>query len=78
MERIQLKRIFMKDSKEKEHRISNLKNMISNIKEDDPKSFEGIEEDSELINYLNEEQAEFEELEIDDEFIYRPSEKDNK
>jgi hypothetical protein len=32
----------MKDSKEKEHRISNLKNMISNIKEDDPQSFEGI------------------------------------
>jgi glutamine synthetase type III len=57
----------MKDSKEKEHRISNLKNMISNIKEDDPQSFEGIEEDSELIDYLNEEQSEFEELEIDDE-----------
>ena len=67
----------MKDSKEKEHRISNLKNMISNIKEDDPKSFEGIEEDSELINYLNEEQAEFEELEIDDEFIYRPGDEDS-
>ena len=67
----------MKDSKEKEHRISNLKNMISNIKEDDPKSFEGIEEDSELIDYLNENPSEFEELEIDDEFIYHPGDEDS-
>ena len=67
----------MKDSKEKEHRISNLKNMISNIKEDDPQSFEGIEEDSELIDYLNEEQSEFEELEIDDEFIYHPGDEES-
>lgn len=62
----------MKDSKEKEHRISNLKNMIDNIKEDDVKDIQtpdDVEEDSELIDYLNEDN---DELEIDDEFIYRP------
>ena len=63
----------MKDSKEKEHRISNLKNMIDNVnKEDVP---DEIEEDIELINYLNEDSDDEEEdLEIDDEFIYRPDE----
>ena len=45
----------MKDSKEKEHRISNLKDMINNIKEDpSSSSLEDVEEDSELIDYLNE------------------------
>ena len=67
----------MKDSKEKEHRISNLKGMINNIKDDEIKSIEDIEEDSELIDYLNEEQVDFEELEIDDEFIYHPGDEDS-
>ena len=62
----------MKDSKEKEHRISNLKDMIDNIKEDETiASVEDVEEDSELIDYLNQDSDDFE-LEIDDEFIYRP------
>lgn len=61
----------MKDSKEKEHRISNLKDMIDNVKDDDSID---LEEDSELIDYLNEDNDddEFDELEIDDEFIYHP------
>ena len=62
----------MKDSKEKEHRISNLKDMINNVKDDGESGFEDIEEDSELINYLNEDSDDYEELEIDDEFIYHP------
>lgn len=62
----------MKDSKEKEHRISNLKDMIDNVKDDD--SFD-LEEDSELIDYLNEDSHEdYDGLEIDDEFIYHPDE----
>jgi hypothetical protein len=66
----------MKDSKEKEHRISNLKEMINNIKESEEIRLDDeIPEDDELINYLNEDPAEFSELEINDEFIYRPSEK---
>lgn len=62
----------MKESKEKEHRISNLKDMIQNVKEEDIS--DDFEEDSELINYLNEDKSgeDFEELEINDEFIYRP------
>ena len=69
----------MKDSKEKEHRISNLKNMINNVKEDNDEKaleYDDIEEDSELINYLNEETINYDELEIDDEFIYRPGDED--
>ncbi len=62
----------MKDSKEKEHRISNLKDMINNMKKDEPVEIEEMEEDAELINYLNEESYEFGDLEIDDEFIYHP------
>ena len=64
----------MKDSKEKEHRISNLKDMIHNIKEDDSRgsNYADVEEDSELIEYLNEDTTNYDELEIDDEFIYRP------
>ncbi len=61
----------MKDSKEKEHRISNLKDMINNVKEDAVNSNE-VEEDSELIDYLNEDKTNYEELKIDDEFIYHP------
>ena len=46
----------MKDSKEKEHRISNLKEMIDHVSDEDvneEENFEDIEEDIELINYLN-------------------------
>lgn len=67
----------MKGSKEKEHRISNLKEMIDNIKENEEiRLDDGIPEDDELINYLNEEPEESFELEIDDEFIYRPGDED--
>lgn len=61
----------MKDSKEKEQRISNLKDMINNVKDDDFNASD-FEEDAELINYLNEDTVDFGDLEIDDEFIYRP------
>lgn len=68
----------MKDSKEKEHRISNLQDMITNIKEDEEDStFNDIEEDSELIDYLNEDRVEYEDLEIDDEFIYHPGDENS-
>lgn len=62
--------LFMKDSKEKEHRISNLKDLIDNVKEED--SNIDSQEDSELINYLHEDTVDFDELEINDEFIYHP------
>ena len=66
----------MKDSEEKEHRISNLKDMINNIKDEPLKDeFEEIEEDDELIDYLNEHDNVYDELEIDDEFIYHPGDK---
>ena len=57
----------MKDSKEKEHRISDLKDMIDNVTAE---SYDEMEEDSELIDYLNGSDTDFEESEIDDEFIY--------
>ena len=68
----------MKDSEEKEHRISNLKNMFNHVNDDEEEleynmDDEEIEEDEELINYLNENNESFE---IDDEYIYRPG-KDN-
>ena len=66
----------MKDSKEKEHRISNLKDMIDNINDNEVID-EEIEEDLELINYLNEDKSEYGDLEIDDEFIYRPGDDDD-
>lgn len=66
----------MTDSGDKEHRISNLKNMINNMNEEDEESFEDIEEDSELIEYLNEDTTDYDVLGIDDEFIYRPSDDD--
>jgi ABC-type multidrug transport system fused ATPase/permease subunit len=66
----------MKDSKEKEYRISNLKNMLNNIKDsevEDKNSFTDEKEnndDEELIQYLHEdEQTPI----IDDEFIYNPA-----
>ena len=59
----------MKDSKEKELRISNLKDMIDNVSEEDRTvAPEEIEEDIELINYLNEDPSNGD-YEIDDEFI---------
>ena len=61
----------MKDPKEKEHRISNLKDMISNVKKDE-EEIDDLEEDTELIDYLNESSINYDELEIDDEFIYHP------
>ena len=71
----------MKDSEDKEHRISNLKNMINNIKDDDnSESFESdedIEEDIELIDYLNEDTIDYDTLGIDDEYIYRPGDEDS-
>ena len=61
----------MKDSKEKEHRISNLKEMINNIKEtEEIRLDDEIPEDDELINYLKKEDDFL--VDIDDEFIYRP------
>lgn len=67
----------MKDSKEKEHRISNLKDMIGNASKNDVEDVtDDLEEDIELINYLNEESGDYEDLEIDDEFIYHPDEDD--
>lgn len=63
----------MKDSKEKEHRISNLKDMIDNVATNEVDGIdEEFEEDIELINYLNEDQTNYDDFEIDDEFIYRP------
>ena len=62
----------MKDSKDKEHRISNLKDMITNVTKENTEVEEEIEEDAELINFLNESPVNYDELEIDDEFIYHP------
>ncbi|WP_292889075.1 sodium/calcium exchanger protein [Methanobrevibacter sp. UBA212] len=64
----------MKDSKEKEHRISDLKDMIDNVTTE---SYDEMEEDSELIDYLNGPNTDFEELKIDDEFIYHPGDEYN-
>lgn len=67
----------MKGSKEKEHRISNLKDMIDNVKDETVNSnYEEVEEDSELIDYLNEDKVDFDNLEIDDEFIYHPGDEE--
>lgn len=66
----------MKESKEKEHRISNLKDMINNMNDNDvPEDIEEFEEDIELINYLNENET-YDDLEIDDEFIYHPGDEE--
>lgn len=74
----------MKDSKEKEHRISHLKDLMEGVKEtseekpedaDEVEEYEIVDAD-ELIHELNaEEEQNFEEetFEIDDEFIYSPN-----
>jgi len=79
----------MKDS-EKDERISNLKNILGNVKKDSEKkennddnqvsqlkeeSDEIVEKDfgDDLINYEEDPKSESEEDEIDDEFIYTPS-----
>ncbi len=66
----------MKDSDEKENRISNLKNMFDHMNDEEEPSeemnmdeYEDIEEDEELINFLNENDEDYE---IDDEYIYHP------
>ena len=67
----------MKDSKDKENRISNLKNMFDHMNDDETEEkaeekkdeLDDIEEDEELINFLNEG---MEEYELDDKYIYRP------
>lgn len=70
---------YMKDSKEKEHRISDLRDMIDTIKEDpNSPSYADIEEDSELIDYLNEDKVNFNEMEINDEFIYNPNDDEKR
>ena len=63
----------MKDSK-KEHRISNLKDMIDNVKDEpeEKEEIDDIEEDVELIKYLNQDKLDYDKLEIDDEYIYHP------
>lgn len=66
----------MKDSKEKENRISNLKNMFDHMNDEEEKQpevdeYDDIEEDEELINFLNEGMDDYE---IDDEYIYHPGE----
>ena len=69
----------MKNSKDNEHRISNLKDMIDNVKTENTEETEKVddlEEDAELINYLHEESDDFDDLEIDDEYIYHPDEDD--
>lgn len=70
----------MTDSKEKERRISKLKDMLDHIDDEEAAEKselefeeEEFEEDEELINFLNEGHENFE---IDDEYIYRPG-KDN-
>lgn len=65
----------MKDSDEKENRISNLKNVFDHMNDEEPSDemnmdeYEDIEEDEELINFLNENDEDYE---IDDEYIYHP------
>ncbi|WP_407416302.1 topoisomerase IV [Methanobrevibacter sp.] len=65
----------MKDSDEKENRISNLKNIFDHMNDEEPSDemnmdeYDDIEEDEELINFLNENDEDYE---IDDEYIYHP------
>ena len=65
----------MKETGDKEHRISNLKNLINNLNEkdsyEDPND-DDIEEDIELINYLNEDTTDYDVLGINDKYIYHP------
>ncbi len=67
----------MKKSKENEHRISNLKDMLKNVKDKDinkeeEEVFDEYEEDEELLNYLHSNDKEYE---INDEFLYHPDSK---
>ncbi len=73
----------MKKSKENEHRISNLKDMLSNIQDqeapiDDAEDVFDVddtteyEEDEELLEYLHGNELKSNKYEIDDEFIYHP------
>ncbi len=65
----------MKDSPDKENRISNLKNMFDHMNDEELEEkseideYDDIEEDEELIRFLNEPHEDYE---IDDEYIYRP------
>jgi len=65
----------MKDSPEKENRISNLKNMFDHMNDEELEEksemdeYDDIEEDEELIRFLNETHEDYE---IDDEYIYHP------
>ena len=70
----------MKDSEEKENRISNLKNMFDHMNDEEVSEevseeeiemdeYEDFEEDEELINFLKENDEDYE---IDDEYIYHP------
>lgn len=70
---------LMKESDDTEHRISNLKHMIDSVNEEDEEVNDDyeIEEDSELIDYLNEDKNNFDDLEIDDEYIYHPGDEDS-
>lgn len=74
----------MKKSKENEHRISNLKDMLSNIQDqeapiDDAEDVFDVddtteyEEDEELLEYLHGNELKSNKYEIDDEFIYHPN-----
>lgn len=74
----------MKKSKENEHRISNLKDMLSNIQDqeapiDDAEDVFDVddtteyEEDEELLEYLHGNELKPNKYEIDDEFIYHPN-----
>lgn len=81
----------MKKSKENEHRISNLKDMLSNIQdqEDINESIDEVnevfsvedtteyEEDEELLEYLHGTELKSGKYEIDDEFIYHPDKSEN-
>ena len=65
----------MKESQDKENRISNLKNMFDHMNDEkaaeklEIDEYDDIEEDEELIQFLNETHDDYE---IDDEYIYRP------
>ena len=74
----------MKKSKENEHRISNLKDMLSNIQDQEESLNDAedvfdvddtteYEEDEELLEYLHGNELKPNKYEIDDEFIYHPN-----
>lgn len=69
----------MKKSRDNEHRISNLKDMLNNIKDEEIDESineeEEYEEDEELLNYLHDNDKEYE---INDEFIYHPDDNSDK